>query len=35
MGKLEGRNHLKHPGVGVRVILKLILEKWDGKHALD
>ena len=30
VGKLEGRNHLKDQGVDGRMILKWILEKWDG-----
>jgi hypothetical protein len=31
----EGRKHLEDPGVEERIILKWILEKWDGTHALD
>jgi hypothetical protein len=30
LGKPEGRNHLKDPGVDGRIILKFIFEKWDG-----
>jgi hypothetical protein len=30
VGKPEGRNHLEDPGVDWRIILKWILEKWDG-----
>jgi hypothetical protein len=30
VGKPEGRNNLKDPGVDGRVILKWIFEKWDG-----
>ena len=29
MGKPEGRNHLKDPGVDGRKTLKWILKKWD------
>ena len=40
MGKPEGRNHLKDPGVDGRIILKWIYEMWDGgmdwiDHAQD
>jgi hypothetical protein len=28
--KREGRNHLKDPGVGGKIILKWISEEWDG-----
>jgi hypothetical protein len=34
VGKPEGRNHLEDPGVDGRIILKWILEKWDGRHGL-
>ena len=30
MGKRERRDHLEDPGVDGRIILKCILEKWDG-----
>jgi hypothetical protein len=30
VGKPEGRNHLKDPGVDGRIILKWILQKWNG-----
>ena len=30
MGKPEGRNHLEDPGIDGRIILKCILETWDG-----
>jgi hypothetical protein len=33
--KTKGRNHLEDPGVVVRIILKCILEKWDGEHGLE
>jgi len=29
VGKPEGKNHLKDPGVDGRIILKLIFRKWD------
>jgi hypothetical protein len=29
VGKLEGKNPLGNPGVDGRIILKLILKKWD------
>jgi hypothetical protein len=28
---LREGDHLKYPGVGASIILKLILEKWDGE----
>jgi hypothetical protein len=31
VGKPEGKNHLEDQGVGGRIILKLIFEKWDWK----
>ena len=30
MGKHEGRNHLKTPGIDGRIILKWIFGKWVG-----
>jgi hypothetical protein len=30
VGKPEGRDHLKVSGVSGRIILKWILEEWDG-----
>jgi hypothetical protein len=30
VGKPEERNHLKDPGVDGRIILKWILQQWDG-----
>jgi hypothetical protein len=35
VGKPEGRKTLGRPGVDGRIILKRILEKWDGGHGLD
>jgi hypothetical protein len=35
VGKPEGRDLLKDPGVGGRIILKWIFRKWDGEHELD
>jgi hypothetical protein len=35
VGKPEGRNHLKDPGVDGRIILKWIIERLDGGHGLD
>jgi hypothetical protein len=34
-GHLRERDHLEDSGVDVRLILKRILEKWDGAHGLD
>jgi hypothetical protein len=31
VGKLEGRNHLKDPGVDGRIILKWVFERLDGR----
>jgi hypothetical protein len=35
VGKPEGRRPLGRPRRKWRIILKWILEKWDGGHALD
>jgi hypothetical protein len=35
MGNLREEGHLKDQGVDGRIILKLILEKWNGGHRLD
>jgi hypothetical protein len=35
VGKPEGRNHLKDPGVDGRIILKWICKKWVEGHGLD
>ena len=35
VGKPEKGDHLEHPGVDGRIILKWIFEKWDGEHGLD
>jgi hypothetical protein len=35
VGKPEGMRPHGRPGVDVRIILKWILEKWDGVHRLD
>jgi hypothetical protein len=34
-GNLREGDHLEHPGVDWRIILKLIVMKWDGEHGLD
>jgi len=35
-GNLRDRDHLKDPGVDVRIILRWTFRKWDGKgHGLD
>jgi hypothetical protein len=34
-GNVRERDHLKDPGIGGRVLLKWIFEKWEGEHGLD
>jgi hypothetical protein len=34
-GNVREGEHLEDPGVSERIILKLILEKWNGEHGLD
>jgi hypothetical protein len=33
MGQPEGKNHLKDPGIDVRI--RWIFRKWVGEHGLD
>ena len=35
MENLRERDHLEHPRIGGRIILRLIIRKWDGGHGLD
>jgi hypothetical protein len=35
VGKAEGKNHLKDPGVEGRIILRWIFRKWNGGYVLD
>jgi hypothetical protein len=35
VGKPEGRRPLGNPGVDRKIILKLIVKRWDGEHGLD
>jgi hypothetical protein len=35
VGKPEGMNHLKDPGIDARIILKWIFERLDGGNELD
>jgi hypothetical protein len=35
VGKREGGSHVEDPGIDGRIILKWILENWDGEHALS
>jgi hypothetical protein len=34
-GNLTEADHLKHPGVNEKIMLKQIVEKWDGGHGRD
>ena len=34
-GNLSEGDHLEHPALDGRVIVKWIFEKWDGGHVLD
>jgi len=33
-GNLREWDHLKDPGIDVRILLRWIFRKWDGEHAL-
>jgi len=35
VGKPEGRDHLEHPRIGGRIVLRWIIRRWDGGHGLD
>jgi hypothetical protein len=35
VGKPEGKNYFEDPGVNVKIILKWIFRKWNGRHGLD
>jgi len=34
-GKLRGRDHVEDLDINLRIILKWIFEKWDGRYGLD
>jgi hypothetical protein len=34
-GNIRKGDHLKDPGIDGRIILKWIIEKWDGEHGLS
>jgi len=34
-GKQRERDHVEHPQIGGRIILRWIIREWDGGHGLD
>jgi hypothetical protein len=32
---MRDRDHLEDPGISGRIIFKMDLQMWDGKHGLD